>query len=111
MVQCLNVLGRRGALTHHQPLDVPNPHMLHRASKEDDTERSPGQNHDPEGHRDEPVERRQVIRSVEDDVQRGGIDDEHSEGRSGKDTQEVPFVRHNPLTEWEAQAGLDSEDL
>lgn len=85
--------------------------MFHRASKENNTERGPGQNHDSEGHRNEPVEGRQVIRSVEDDVQWGSIDDEHSEGRSGKDAQEVPFVGHDPLAEREAQAGLDSEDL
>ena len=44
-------------------------------------------------------------------MQRGRVDDEHAETCACEDAREVVVVTDNGLAEWEAELGLDSENL
>ena len=100
-----------GALTHHEALDVLHARLLDALPEEQNANTRPHEQQDAERDGYEPVQRRELERAAEHDVQGRRVDDEHAEARAREDAEEVVVVRDRVPAEGEPQPRLDCEDV
>ena len=97
--------------THHQALDILHPRTLDALAHQENPDTRPDEKQDTERDGNEPVQRRQLIRASEDDVQRRGVNDEHAEARARDDAGEVVIVADDAFAERERELGLNGKNL
>lgn len=97
--------------THHQPLDILDARLLKTPPQKEDAERRPSEQEESERSRNQPIKRRQLVRSSKHDVQRRSVDDEHAQARSCDDAVEVVLVAEDLFAEGDLELGFDGEDV
>jgi hypothetical protein len=111
--RCKKAVSENGVylLTHHQAFDILHSLVRNCLLHQHHPYARPSQHDAAEPNRDEPIQRAELVRATEDDMERRRVDDEHAETRAGKDAGEVPLVSDSAATEGEAEVGFHREYL